>query len=80
MIRKKVNNKSCMQETRDFFNFYREDSLKPKALCTRERIRTLPFFFGSDPEFFRRVHGSGYKWIQLGINTYLKSTFHEAMN
>ena len=36
---------------------------KNKALCTRERIRTAPFFFGSDPEFLMRGHGIGAKII-----------------
>ena len=34
-----------------------------KALCTREGIRTAPFVFGSDPEFFWRAHGIGAKMI-----------------
>ena len=34
-----------------------------KALCTRERICTAPFFFGSDPEFLMRAHGIGARII-----------------
>ena len=46
----------------DFDIFFLYSRLS-KALCTRERIRTAPSFFGSDAEFFRRAHGIGAKII-----------------
>ena len=39
------------------------ETASAKALCTRDRIRTAPFFSGSDPEFFQRAHGIGAKII-----------------